>query len=144
MRLEPWLHFWHSKNPTVERAIIQALSRAGLPTQKLNVGAPSGDGIFFFDTVSDNLFDFIQEVSNSGIQRLLAVPTAGMALDTSQVWSLLRAGASDVFHWTQDFGAGDIIKACFERGSVDRSTSGTSSDLAPIAQCQGVHLGNVG
>jgi transcriptional regulator with GAF, ATPase, and Fis domain len=121
MRLEPWLHFWQSKDPAAEQPIVQALSKAGLPTQKLNVGAPSGDGILFFEVVSADLFDFIQDVSGNGIHRVLAVPAVGAALDSAQAWSLLQAGASDVFHWTRDASAGEVIKARFERWrSVDR------------------------
>src|SRR5262245_9471642 len=113
MHREPWLHFWGSKALADRNAVLERLSAAGIRARSLDLNAPSGEGILCFSQIDEELCRFLSEVSRNKDERVLAIPAADTVADTSLVWQLLRAGASDVLTWCADIA--DRIKARFER-----------------------------
>jgi transcriptional regulator with GAF, ATPase, and Fis domain len=110
MQREPWLHFWGPKD-----AQAGGLIRASLAATGIDASAPSGDGIVCFSDIDQDLFEFLREASHNGGERVLAIAGSAAAVDGSEAWDLLRAGASDVFAWSSAPDLADRIKARFER-----------------------------
>jgi transcriptional regulator with GAF, ATPase, and Fis domain len=113
MHREPWLHFWRLKDDASRKAIDECLRKAGICVRALDPSAPRGEGILCFSHFNEDLCKFLREVSHNREERVLAIPVADAAVDTSSVWQLMRAGASDVLAWSAD--AADLIKARFQR-----------------------------
>jgi transcriptional regulator with GAF, ATPase, and Fis domain len=118
MHRQPWIHFCGPKDLLARKAILDSLSSNGVATQSLNISAPADEGIICFSSVDDDLCDFVREVSHNRDKRVLAVPLAGAQVDSHQAWSLLRAGASDVFLWSSTSEVTARVKARFERWRV--------------------------
>ncbi|WP_454624716.1 sigma-54-dependent transcriptional regulator [Bradyrhizobium cenepequi] len=115
MHREPWIYFCGPKDLLARKAILDSLSSSGVATQSLNIDAPSGEGIICFSSVDDDLCDFVREVSHNREKRVLAVPLDGTQVDSQQAWSLLRAGASDVFLWSSVSEMASQVKARLDR-----------------------------
>src|SRR3954462_8980201 len=64
--------------------------------------------------ISDDVCEFLREQTQNN-RRVLTIQTAGAAVDTSLVWHLLQAGASDVLVWSSAADTAARIKARFER-----------------------------
>src|SRR5215831_17785864 len=96
-------------------AIVDALARAGVDTYTLNPDAPGGPGVLIFDEITQQLYDFLREVSRNGLERVLAVAVSCSALADGGAWSLLQAGASDVFSWDHTQNPAGEVAARFER-----------------------------
>jgi transcriptional regulator with GAF, ATPase, and Fis domain len=93
-----WMHFQTSVESIDRIAVERALAGAGLePTGESQPRA--GAGLLFFDTVSPDLCDFLRETSRDGLELVLAVGASRAAFGDSSPWSLLSAGAADVFTW---------------------------------------------
>lgn len=56
----------------------------------------SGPGILFLDRVGDKTYDYLRELSNGGLNRVLVVVFEKGASSGCGVWKLLNAGATDV------------------------------------------------
>jgi transcriptional regulator with GAF, ATPase, and Fis domain len=118
MDREPWIHFCGLKDPLSRKSILDSLSNNGVTTQSLNINAPSDEGIVCFSRVDEDLYEFVREVSHNREKRVLAVPVAGVRLDSEQAWRLLLAGASDVFLGSSASEMAERVKARFERWRV--------------------------
>ena len=71
--------------------------------------------IVCFSRIDEELYDFVQELSRNKDGCVLAIPTANTAIDTSLMWQLLHAGASDVLVWSSGADLGERIRARLER-----------------------------
>ena len=110
------MEIWHcflGQKP--DRAILSALSRAGLCPMTGVVSSHEGPGIVFFNEVTSQLLDLLREASKGGMERILAITFSRTALRPAVVWSLLIAGASDVFAWNHSPDPTAEIAARFER-----------------------------
>jgi transcriptional regulator with GAF, ATPase, and Fis domain len=112
MVMEIW-HCFLAVKP--DNNILSALSRAGLCPVTRSPSTNAGPGIVFFDEISTQLLDVLGEVSQRGRERVLAIPLSRTALKPGVVWSLLSAGASDVFAWNHSPSTAAQIAARFER-----------------------------
>jgi transcriptional regulator with GAF, ATPase, and Fis domain len=65
--------------------------------------------------IDEELYGFVQELSRNKDVCVLAIPTTNTAIDTSLMWQLLHAGASDVLAWSSGEDLGERIKARLER-----------------------------
>ena len=111
MVMEVW-HCFLDVEP--DRSILTALSQAGLCPVKRDLSALNGPGIVFFNELSPHVFDLLRDASKRGAERVLAIPLSS-PLRPAAVWSLLGAGASDVFAWNHSTDAAAEIAARFER-----------------------------
>ena len=114
MNRDPWLHFWGASDPSSRRAMAECLNTAGIKHRVFDRSAESGDGILCIPQVSDDVCEFLRELTQNN-RRVLAIQTGGAAVDTSLVWQLLQAGASDVLVWSSAADTAARIKARFER-----------------------------
>jgi transcriptional regulator with GAF, ATPase, and Fis domain len=109
------LRFWGTNDTS---RIVECFDKAGVKhrtfDQSAESGAESGDGILCISQVSDDACKFLRELTQSG-RRVLTIQTDGVAADTSVIWQLLQAGASDVLVWSPAADTVERIKARFER-----------------------------
>lgn len=108
--MQIWHYFLSQKPPT---DILKALEHANL--RSTSSQPFPGPGIIFFDEASPKLHDLLQETSRQGMERVLAIGLSPAAMKTNNVWSLLDAGASDVFAWDHSREPACEIAARFER-----------------------------
>ena len=107
------------------RRVADYLQRAGLWVKPY--AASDGElshGLLLFDRVTPDLVSFIRDVSGSGARRMLALAPSRAALQGSDAWDLVRAGASDVVSWHEMRDPAIEVAARFERWrSVDELAS---------------------
>lgn len=99
INMRVWHHFFGISNGLACDSIIQTLAQTGISTYPLDLSAPRGMGIIFFDEITPRFYDFLREVSHNGVERVLAIATGSSLTGDGRAWSLLHAGASDVFAW---------------------------------------------
>jgi transcriptional regulator with GAF, ATPase, and Fis domain len=113
------MKIWHrsiSRRPQI--AILDALARSNLSIQtceSIPQNGSCGPGIIFFDKITPQLIDLLRETSGGGMERVLAIAFARDDLKADGIWSLLRAGASDVFAWDHSADPAREVAARFER-----------------------------
>jgi transcriptional regulator with GAF, ATPase, and Fis domain len=118
--------------------IVESLTRAGISTVTLDPGASSGPGVLIFDEITQELCDFLREISHTGLERVLAVAVADSALSDGGAWRLLQAGASDVFAWNHSSDPTSEIAARLDRWeTIDRLL------ISPLVQDSLVGKGSV-
>lgn len=94
-----WIHSLAQNNSQTLTPFIELLAQAGIQTQTLNLEAPRGTGVPFFEEITQEIYDLLSNVSHCGQERILAITTSPTAIANSHAWRLLRAGATDVFCW---------------------------------------------
>jgi transcriptional regulator with GAF, ATPase, and Fis domain len=109
-----WHHFLITDNGVASR-ISESLAKGGIVLDPLNLSAPQGAGVIFFEEANQQLYDFIREVSRNGIDLILAIATDHSTVSGDTCWRLLQAGASDVFAWDHCVDPSREIAARFER-----------------------------
>src|SRR6266540_340563 len=128
-----WRWFFDPVAGENEATIVEILARSGVETCPIDPDAASGPGIVFFAEVRHPLCECVREMSRNGLDRVLAVQL-GEDLAGTSTWSLLKAGASDVFAWSRRTHPAPEVAARFERWySVD--------SLVESAQVQGTLVG---
>ena len=90
----------HGQQP--QAAILDSLSNEGVQHHPADTRSMlSGSGIVFFDEVTPALLDLLRETTARGLERVLGIALSPASLKPATSWSLLAAGASDVFAWNQ-------------------------------------------
>lgn len=95
--------------------LAQCLSSSGIDLHSLYEQAPTGPGIVFFDSVSQQLIELLRRCTAGSGNRVLAIALTSVSLNSGQVWQLIGAGASDVFHYTEKAELGACIAARLRR-----------------------------
>lgn len=89
--------------PSTRERLIAELARAGLAVQndvpRTERGAPSGPCLLAFDRLTGEVLEELRAAGAWGRHRVLAIALPGTVLENSDMWSLLRSGASDVIRW---------------------------------------------
>ena len=96
MATETWLHFFGQHDASIRDSVSRALIQTGMKTHGLGPTTETGWGILCFRECSDQLCEFLGEVSQGGMERVLAVAVSDARLTHAHIWQLLQAGASDV------------------------------------------------
>ena len=100
---------------------IEALRSKGVDLRPRRQSNHADPGIVFFDTITDELSEWLREASRDGGDRVLAVTSAGTGLDDGACWALLESGASDVIAWDQSPSVAEEIAARLDRWTaIDR------------------------
>lgn len=110
------MHIWHcflGHKPQPD--ILDALCQAGLQPQDGGQFPPPGAGVVFFDEITTQLLDLLREGTCRGMERVLAIALSGERIKPAAVWSLLGAGASDVFAWDHSSNPAREVAARFQR-----------------------------
>jgi len=107
---------WHCFLGRQPRAdILNALSAARVPHHACESLPAKGPGIIFFDEITKELSDTLRAASCSGTERVLAIGLSQSTMKSAGIWSLLDAGASDVFAWDHSLEPAREVAARFER-----------------------------
>lgn len=96
METEAWLHFFGQHDGSIRDGLASALAYTGMKTRDLAPTTEAGWGILCFGEFSDDLCEVLCEVSQRGMERVLAVTVSDAGLAHEHIWQLLHAGASDV------------------------------------------------
>lgn len=110
-----WLRFISKDDVLPKGAVVESLARRDVSTYPFDFKAPPGPGILFFDEITQEVYDFLREVSRNGIERVLVIAVSHSTLSRDNAWHLLHAGASDVFAWDQVADPAAEVAARFER-----------------------------
>jgi transcriptional regulator with GAF, ATPase, and Fis domain len=94
-----WLIFFGSVCPSLRQDICDSLARAGVETRVFDPDEPAGPGLLVFDEITSSVSEFVREVSDRGLERILTIATASASLAGGLSWRMLQAGSSDVFAW---------------------------------------------
>lgn len=114
MHREPWLHFCGMNEPSGRKAVLECLKVAGIQVRTFDPNTASGGGILCISQVDEDVCVLLRELSHNR-ERVLALQTSNAIADSSLVWRLLHAGASDVLVWSSVADVAERIKARFER-----------------------------
>jgi transcriptional regulator with GAF, ATPase, and Fis domain len=133
------MRVWHQiacEGETSASPLVDALRTAGLDSEAVESPASSSPGILFFDRVDTALCLRLQQLAAGGYRRVLAVALVATHCTPAGAWSLLSAGASDVFAWQGSSSAPSVaarfarwaeVDALAESDSVRGSLVGTSA-----------------
>jgi len=107
---------WHCFLGRQPRAdILNALSAARVLHHACESLPAKGPGIIFFDEITKELSDTLRAASCRGTERVLAIGLSQSRMKPAGIWSLLNAGASDVFAWDHSLEPAREVAARFER-----------------------------
>lgn len=93
-----WLCHFGNETAELSRRVTAALSAIHLVVHHTSSGHTSGPGIVVFAQVTAELCAAVAELSQRGLQRLVAIATSAVSVREGG-WQLLAAGAADVLHW---------------------------------------------
>jgi transcriptional regulator with GAF, ATPase, and Fis domain len=98
---ELWHYFFESVEDDKKTNIIKLLSVAGVNSSQYNSDLFYNNdgclpGIVFFNRPNSKLYNFLKEISQQGLCRVLAV-ALDRELSSTDIWSLLECGAEDAF-----------------------------------------------
>ncbi|MGH8612104.1 MAG: sigma 54-interacting transcriptional regulator [Gammaproteobacteria bacterium] len=114
-RAATWLHFFAGTASQDVEKIRRSLANAGVNAQPLASGTADCPGIVVFDTLSPGLCEFLRETSRNGAEQVLAVAMPECAVQATELWALLDAGAADAFLWDRVRDPASQIAARIER-----------------------------
>lgn len=118
--MDIWCHFFDGGNTFPVKAIMTALTEAGLNAAAVDLNEARGPGVVFFTEVNEELLELLRQVCRGGLDRVLAVSSSSLVLAGGGAWRLLRAGASDAFSWDHSRAPAREVAARLERWrSVD-------------------------
>jgi len=110
------MKIWHcflGQRPRTD--ILDTLSKEYLPHHACESPPSRGPGIIFFDDVTNQLPGILRAASRCGTERVLAIGLSQSGIKSADIWSLLNAGASDVFAWNNCAEPAREVAARFER-----------------------------
>jgi transcriptional regulator with GAF, ATPase, and Fis domain len=130
-----WYSFRFVSGTFSKNGILEAMSRAGVRGEEFGARASQSVGLVFFDQVTTALHEFLREVSQSGLTRVLAISLSRTALENGHAWTMLQAGASDVFAWDHSMDPAAEIAARFERWeAVDALVGSRPIEVQPVGK----------
>jgi transcriptional regulator with GAF, ATPase, and Fis domain len=116
-----WHHFVCKYGEGLAAPILNALAAAGLETGELDRSHLATPGIVFFEQFHINLCELLRDLTAGGRNRILVIALTTSACTPDAAWTLLNAGASDVFTWQEASTSAEIVVARLERwAEVDK------------------------
>lgn len=107
-----------------EENIIASLQQINILATRYTPDIEGGPGIVTLSFMTPNIVDAVRNLSRHGAERLLVLVTGEKALESSDAWSLLQAGASDVLLWSTLTEPALVIAARLQRWrEVDELTA---------------------
>ena len=115
---ELWHYFFEPVEDDKKANIIKLLTNAGVKSYKYNTEQFYYDdvcvpGMVFFNKPNSKLYDFLREVSQQGVRRVLSVGVEA-ELSSKEIWSLLQCGVEDAFSLCSSSDFGNEIAARLE------------------------------
>jgi transcriptional regulator with GAF, ATPase, and Fis domain len=97
--VDAWLELVDAPE-AMARSVMRSLGAIGVRLRQRDPGrGRPRNGVIAFDGSAAAAVDCIHELSADGTERILALSTSAGTL-AEDSWALLRAGAADVFHWS--------------------------------------------
>jgi len=95
-------------------AVVSELRDRGVdavrrPTTDPTPSDARGPAVVVLDASSPELLRFIREQSSGGTECLIALDVSRTGLSAGELWSVLEAGANDVFAWERSRGAAAVV-----------------------------------
>jgi transcriptional regulator with GAF, ATPase, and Fis domain len=118
-----WLHFACESAGDIARSIVDALRAVGLHIESLDRSQPSLPGIIFFERFDASLCELLQRLMAEGGRRVLLIALGASGCTSEAAWSLVAAGASDVFAWKDEGSARDVAARLTRWAEVDTVAS---------------------
>jgi DNA-binding NtrC family response regulator len=113
-----------SRAERLAASALQSLAAAGVDAQRLAAVGAAGYTIVLFDTVTPPLLELVEGLARGGVDRILGVACRHDAVDGTDAWRLLAAGASDVFAYDRAARSSVRVAARFDqRQRVDALAS---------------------
>jgi transcriptional regulator with GAF, ATPase, and Fis domain len=110
------LQFLCAGNVVSERALKKALMEAGISTiAQSPASTRRRPMICFCDEINHGVCERVKELSNGGVERVLAIAPSNAALSHLDSWQLLHAGASDFVTWNHSDGSLAAIASRLDR-----------------------------
>ena len=110
-----WYQFLAKDVTSISGEALASLRSAGLQPTLLDEAPPQSHiGVIFFDTVGDELFDLLRDLTRDRLQHVMAVALSREALNGT-AWQLLQAGAADVFAWSNADAMARVVAARVQR-----------------------------
>jgi transcriptional regulator with GAF, ATPase, and Fis domain len=101
-----------------EAGAVELLARAGVDTCPVDPATAGGPGVVFFTELGRPLYELVRQVSRNGLERVLAIGLGRTSLSGASAWSMLQAGASDVFAWSRRTHPAAEVADRFERWNM--------------------------
>ena len=125
LSIEARLRLVGNATPSTRKQVLTELVRAGLAAevdpQQLERGPPGGFCLLVFDRLTGEVLHELRAAGALGRQRVLAIALGGTTLESSDAWSLLQSGASDVVRWDESNPPARDVAARLQRwAEVDR------------------------
>lgn len=115
-QLNIWLRSFEENKTNRMSAIVESLNESNISTYSWKSDSSFGPGVIFYNTPSNELYDFATMSSVRGKERVLVIADSPQLLcENNCGWQLLKAGVSDVITWTNSEGVASEIKARFSR-----------------------------
>ncbi len=110
---------------SARKRVLAELARVGLSVEadsrRPGREAPDGSCLLLFERLTGEVVEELRTARAQGRQRVLAIALAGAGLDSSEAWSLLQSGASDVVRWDESDPPARNVAARLQRwAEVDR------------------------
>lgn len=115
------LHFFGKRDASFKSEVVKALEYEGVNTYEPDSSLSGGPGVIFFNEITRELYDFLRDIRQSGIERILAIAVSRDVLAGGDTWRLLSAGASEVLAWNHSPDpAGEISARLMRWNAIDQ------------------------
>lgn len=94
-----WIHSFSSDTHPAQAQLMALMEKDGLQFQQLAIEKPKGPGLLLFETITPELYQFLDQASCSGQELVLAITLPNQSINDEQCWRLLKSGAADIFRW---------------------------------------------
>lgn len=123
-------------NVVAERALQKALTEAGINTIAQSPGTTRRHPVICFcDEFSFGVCERVKELSEGGVERVLAIASSDAPLSQSDTWQLLNAGASDVVIWNRSHDSMAAVASRLDRwASVDELVESPAVQTTLVGQ----------
>jgi transcriptional regulator with GAF, ATPase, and Fis domain len=118
MKIQVWIRYQGQDFSTLYHSVDEALAAAGISICQHAEDTAQAFGILFFDEIDERLYELIEETSQRGLRRILAITPNPEVLRKKEIWRLLQAGASDVLVWQDPEQAASSVVARLKRWSA--------------------------
>jgi transcriptional regulator with GAF, ATPase, and Fis domain len=115
MDIDLWVHSWGDASEEKKDLLREALVRQGVKAVPSLCDPPGKPGVCIYGEITPELRDFVQAMSGTGRECIIAIAESRHCPNGTGDWDLLRAGASDVLVWSDPDQVARQIKARFER-----------------------------
>lgn len=113
-----WLQFYGAFERSGKKAILTSFRERGIDTTECLTNSCRGLGIIIYSQVDEDLYLITREVSQNGLNLIIAVATSIELRNRTNHWRLLDSGAADVIYATNPAELAPQVKIRHHRWST--------------------------